>query len=87
MCLAAALGVHLGELAAEHGQRLAGLLDALGLPTRPPDDVAAEALLAHMRLDKKNRDGRIRLILLDAPGAARLRDDIDENTLLEFLKS
>jgi 3-dehydroquinate synthase len=87
MCMAAALGTHLGELPREAGARLSNLLAALGLPTAPPDDIGAETLLSHMRLDKKNRDGRIRLILLDAPGAARLRDDIDENTLLEFLKS
>jgi 3-dehydroquinate synthase len=87
MCMAVGLGTRLGELSAAHGERLARLLESLGLPTKPPRDLAAETLLAHMRLDKKNRDGRIRLILLDAPGAARLRDDIDENTLLEFLKS
>jgi 3-dehydroquinate synthase len=87
MCTAARLGTHVGELARAAGERLADLLQALGLPTALPDDIEAETLLAHMRLDKKNRDGRIRLILLDAVGSARLRDDVDEHTLLEFLKS
>jgi 3-dehydroquinate synthase len=87
MCMAAALGVHLGELPRDASQRLVRLLDALGLPTALPDDIAPETLVSHMRLDKKNRAGRIRLILLDAPGSARLRDDVDEHTLLEFLKS
>jgi len=87
MCLAARLGVRLGELDEAVAARLAGLLDALGLPTALPDDLDAAALLEHMRLDKKNRAGRVRLILLDAPGAARIRDDIEPNQLLELLAS
>jgi 3-dehydroquinate synthetase len=38
-----------------------------------------------MSIDKKNRDGRIRLILLDAIGHASIRDDYDEGALLEVL--
>jgi shikimate kinase/3-dehydroquinate synthase len=63
-----------------HGDAVAlGLLAALrlsGLPTDVVDDVLApepvpvdlDAAWAAMRRDKKNREGRIRLVLLDAPG-------------------
>jgi shikimate kinase/3-dehydroquinate synthase len=63
-----------------HGDAVAlGLLAALrlsGLPTDVVEDVLApkpvavdlDAAWAAMRRDKKNREGRIRLVLLDAPG-------------------
>ena len=87
MHLAARLSARLGMLADRDAHRLARLLTALGLPTDPPADVAPKELLAHMHLDKKNRGGRLRLILLDALGAAVIRDDIEPNTLLELLES
>jgi len=67
--------------------RLTRLLASLGLPTDPPADVESKQLLAHMHLDKKNRGGKIRLIMLDALGAAIIRDDIEPNLLLELLES
>jgi shikimate kinase/3-dehydroquinate synthase len=63
-----------------HGQAVAlGLLAALrlsGLPTETVEEVLAPAPVgvdrerawAALQRDKKNRDGRIRLVLLDAPG-------------------
>jgi 3-dehydroquinate synthetase len=38
-----------------------------------------------MSIDKKNKDGHIRLILLDAIGHASIRDDYDEAALFEVL--
>jgi 3-dehydroquinate synthetase len=38
-----------------------------------------------MSVDKKNRDGRIRLVLLDAIGHASLRDDYDPEALRAVL--
>lgn len=87
MHLAARLSARLGMIVDEDAQRLARLLTSLGLPTDPPADVEAKELLRHMHLDKKNRGGRIRLILLDALGAAIIRDDIEPNLLLELLES
>jgi 3-dehydroquinate synthase len=87
MCMAARLGVRLGELDAAEADRLEALLSGLGLPTAVPDDIDGETLLAHMHLDKKNRAGRIRLILLDELGSARVREDVETEQLLEFLKS
>lgn len=87
MSLAARLGVRAGELAEAEAARLIDLLDALSLPTALPGDLDAAELLKHMQLDKKNRDGRIRLILLDALGVARIRDDVEPNQLLELLES
>ena len=85
MHLAAALSVRLGMLSDRDARRLTNLLTALGLPVEPPSDIEPKTLLGHMRLDKKNRAGRMRLILLDALGAGVMRDDIEPTTLLELL--
>ena len=87
MHLAARLSARLGMIAESDALRLTRLLASLGLPTDPPANVESKELLAHMQLDKKNRGGRIRLILLDALGTAIIRDDIEPNLLLELLES
>lgn len=87
MHLAATLSVRLGTINGAEAQRLTDLLGALGLPTEPPRDIDPAELLGHMRLDKKNRGGKIRLILLDALGAAVIRDDIEPTLLKELLEA
>ena len=63
-------------------------LARLSMPTRP--DMARfladpDALLAHMRQDKKNDGDQITLILPHAIGEARIHRDIDAATLLDYL--
>ena len=58
-----ALATGLGLASSEAGERTAGLLEALGLPTRLVTPIPAERLLAAMRNDKKNRAGTIRFAL------------------------
>ncbi|MFU8878414.1 MAG: 3-dehydroquinate synthase, partial [Wenzhouxiangellaceae bacterium] len=66
MHLAARLSSRLGMIDATDAARLTNLLEALGLPVDPPDDVDPTRLIELMRLDKKNLAGRFRLILLEA---------------------
>jgi 3-dehydroquinate synthase len=82
MVQAARLSVVLDACTGQDADRLTRHLDAVGLPTEldtidPTRGWEPEALLAHMTKDKKARDGRIVFILLDALGAARVRDDVD----------
>ncbi len=77
MVLAAALSSRLGRAPAEDTGRLARLLSRLGLPVEPPR-ADPDALLARMRLDKKNVSGRLRLILWRGIGAAEIVPDVDE---------
>ncbi len=86
MHLAARLSTRLGMIDATDAACLAHLLEAIGLPVDPPDDIDPTRLIKLMRLDKKNLAGRFRLILLDAPGRAVIREDIDEAILEESLK-
>ena len=81
MCLAVEMSVALGTLEPENAERARLLIKRSGLPTSIPANVDAQQLIAAMRLDKKNRDGRIRLILLRALGDAFICADYDEDIL------
>ncbi|MGB0513780.1 MAG: 3-dehydroquinate synthase [Wenzhouxiangellaceae bacterium] len=92
---AVAIGMHLaGRLSAGKGwienndaERLSRLIAAFGLPLDRPTEIDPETLIERMRLDKKNLAGRFRLIVLEALGRARVRDDIEPQDLLETLNS
>ncbi|HET6586660.1 MAG TPA: 3-dehydroquinate synthase [Oleiagrimonas sp.] len=76
MVLAARLSARLGMADAADGERLRHLLDACGLPTALPSGCDADALIARMRLDKKNRADHLRLILWRGIGQAEIVDDV-----------
>jgi 3-dehydroquinate synthase len=82
MVLATRLSELLGKLRVGTSERLVHLLENLGLPTRLPEDIDRDRLLALMRLDKKNRADRIRVVLLEHVGQATVEtcpaDDIRE---------
>ncbi|MGH8171907.1 MAG: 3-dehydroquinate synthase, partial [Rhodanobacteraceae bacterium] len=77
MVLAARLSAALGRAPAADTARVATLLDRLGLPTTLPPGSDPDALLARMRLDKKNLSGRLRLILWQGVGRAEIVPDVD----------
>ncbi|KAF1696650.1 3-dehydroquinate synthase [Pseudoxanthomonas koreensis] len=87
MVLAARLSAQLGMAPEADTGRLRALLDAFGLPTALPAGLAPEALLARMRLDKKNVAGRLRLVLWRGLGQAVVVPDVDESQVLELLAS
>ena len=64
-----ALATGLGLATPEAGARVVALLERLGLPTRMPEPVAADRLVAAMGSDKKNRGGTVRFALPRALGA------------------
>ena len=61
-------------------ERISDLNRRAGLPVEPPP-IAATRMLAAMGLDKKVLDNRIRFILLEALGEARVTSDYDESLL------
>ena len=75
MAMAAALAARMGRLTAADESRIVGLLATAGLPVGPFAGLAADAMLRLMRVDKKVRDGRVRLILPAGIGAADIVDD------------
>ncbi|MDE2257057.1 MAG: 3-dehydroquinate synthase, partial [Xanthomonadaceae bacterium] len=81
MCLAARLSARSGLSDETDTARLRDLLIRFGLPTSIPDGTNADALLAAMRLDKKNAGGRLRLILWRGVGRAEIAEAVDESAI------
>ena len=84
MTLAAMLSTRMGRAPAADAERLSRLLTRFGLPIAPPP-ADADALLARMRLDKKNVGGRLRLVLWRGIGQAEIAADIDEHEVRAVL--
>ncbi|MGV8959680.1 MAG: 3-dehydroquinate synthase [Stenotrophomonas sp.] len=85
MVLAARLSAALGMADAADTDTLRELLQAYGLPTAIPHGLVAKTLLGHMRLDKKNIAGRLRLVLWRGIGQAEVVAGVDEAAVLDVL--
>ncbi|HEX4332864.1 MAG TPA: 3-dehydroquinate synthase [Usitatibacter sp.] len=85
MAMAARFSARLGRIASAEPDRLVRLLARLGLPVEAPR-FPVETWLEYMGRDKKNEDGRITLILLDAIGRGAVVKDTPARVLREFLE-
>ncbi len=81
MVMAAALS----ELGTDQQRKLVALLDAVGLPVKPPA-VAAAQLRKAMSLDKKVAAKRLRFILLKSIGSAYIADNVTDALLSQVLE-
>lgn len=79
------MAAHASGLSAPVIERIETLLLAAGLPVAPPQ-VGAGPIRQAMQLDKKVREGQIRLVLLNAIGAGYISDDYDEAALEAALR-
>lgn len=86
ICMAAELSRRMGLLDAESAYRISALLQAAGLPAAAAGLDPAQ-LKAAMALDKKQLGGRLRLVLIDAIGAAHITTDFSEPLLDEVLQN
>lgn len=91
MGLAFDYSVRLGVCPRADAGRLKAHLKRVGLPAGPADipalhGVAPEALLAHMRQDKKVAAGRLALILARGIGKAYIAENADADSILAFLE-
>ena len=84
MCMAARLAVALGDLDPAETNRLEALLGAFSLPLAAKG-FAAATLYKAMLADKKNLSGKIRLILPQGLGRARLTADFPDTLLRDVL--
>jgi len=87
MVLAARLSQALGYADAADTERLQTLLRRFELPTALPAGLDPQALLAHMRLDKKAQAGGLRFVLWDGAGRARVVAGVAEDAVLAVLAS
>ncbi len=89
LALAFRLSAALGYCAAADSARVDAHLAAVGLATTVGElnrRLSASRLLAHMRQDKKTRDGQLRLILARGIGQAFTTSDAPPAAILELLR-
>lgn len=70
MLMAADLSARLGWLGLSDVERVRSLLLQAGLPVLPPPGLGVEDFLRHMAVDKKVKNGELRLVLLKQIGKA-----------------
>ena len=76
-CFAADLSKRLGWLSSTDVARIIAIFQAAGLPVTPPATMTTAQYVELMSVDKKNLDGKIRVILLEAIGKASLPINVD----------
>ena len=87
MCMAAKLSNNLGMIDKRSNTRLKNLLAKSGLPTRIDSNFSVDEFITVMSLDKKNTNGQINLILLDALGKAVKKRNTPNHIISEVIKS
>ena len=87
MCQAADLSRRLGWLKDDDVSRIERILQRCRLPTAPPPNLDADRFLELMAVDKKNVDGKLRLILLEQIGKATLPVSVDVDALRSTLET
>ncbi len=86
-CQAADLSRRKGWLTDADVERIIALFKKANLPVTPPEQLDSDRFIDLMAVDKKNIDGKIRLILLTKIGVATLPVGIDTLLLEQTLKS
>ena len=86
ICMACRVSVELGWLSTTEMQRAQNLLAKFGLPLRPPE-MSPSRFLELMSVDKKNKDGQMRLVLLKGIGEAVVTSEFDHGALARALEN
>ena len=83
IAMAAHLSMAMGRMSADEGERISRLLVAAGLPVEPFAGVSSPDMLRLMKVDKKVRDGKLRLVLPEGIGKARVVADYPPQALMQ----
>lgn len=81
------LSWRMGWLSQQDVQRVIAIFKAAALPTQPPKQISVAQYVDLMSVDKKNVDGKIRVVLLEALGKASLPINVERVRLEETLRS
>jgi len=71
-------------------REILALLEKFGLPLVLPENISTDTVMARLATDKKFAAGAIRFVVLDAPGRARVAEDVtvaDLRDAVEYLRS
>lgn len=86
MCQAADLSRRLGWLTDDDVARIVRIIQRAGLSVNPPVELDTLRFLELMAVDKKNVDGKLRLILLERIGRATLPVSVEPSALIATLE-
>lgn len=86
-CLAADLSQRKGFLTAHDVTRIIDLFKRTNLPIQTPSELSVAQFVELMAVDKKNVNGDIRVILLEAIGKATLPMAVDSSSLTQTLQT
>jgi 3-dehydroquinate synthase len=87
MMMAADLSARQGWISGDDRDRAIRLIAAARLPDRAPPDMTPDDFLSLMAVDKKNVDGRLRLVALKALGEAVITDEAEPELLHATLQA
>lgn len=87
MCSAARLAVELGLMKHEDAARIKRVVEAYGLPSAIPSGMNIDALIGHMKLDKKAVSGNIKFVLPEKIGCVKIVKDLSEDSIKKALQT
>jgi len=87
MYLGARLSEKMGLINEQEVARIRSVIDAYGLPSQLPEDLDADKLVAHMKLDKKTVAGKMKFILPEKIGKVRISKDVKTEELRQIMSS
>lgn len=85
MLMAAHMSMLMQQVTEQEVEELKQLLIKTNLPIKIPQGITIEEMINNMRVDKKNIDGNIRLVLLSSIGSAYVTTDYKEEDLLSTI--
>ncbi|NNJ91531.1 MAG: 3-dehydroquinate synthase [Gammaproteobacteria bacterium] len=85
MCMAASYSKKLGWMDQLEVKRVITLIKRAGLPICPPEDISVKQFLDLMAVDKKVKDGQLRLVLMKGIGKSLVTSEFDSKALEELL--
>jgi 3-dehydroquinate synthase len=74
-------------LAAVDSAKILSLLEHFRLPVVLPPEISDEVVLEKLSRDKKFESGKVRFVVLDGPGQARLSDEVTREDLAEAIRA
>jgi len=87
LLMAADMSRRMGRLDARAVQRISTVIGSAGLPVKLPPTISTDQMRELMRVDKKSRQGKLFLVLLEAIGKSVVTDQFDEQHLLDTIDS
>src|SRR5690554_5727935 len=87
MIMAADLSLREGTISPTDYDRIVQIILKAGLPSRPPEQMTPADFMSLMAVDKKNVDGKLRLVLLKAVGEAEVTSEASPENLKATLNA